>query len=91
MKLVARAAQEAGEIEVARLERGFVARFAPRFACPVDTLRSPQKKGLRATGKDALERHLAMQQAELLQPDAHGDRRHQELFGERLGEAVRDA
>ena len=86
-KLVARAAQKAGEIEVARLERGFVAPPRRRITCSVDTLRSPQKRGLRAIGKAALKRDLAMQQPELLQPDAHGDRRNEKLLGEGLGEA----
>jgi hypothetical protein len=33
-------------------------------------------------------RHLAMEQTEFLQPDAHGDWRDEELLGQRTGDAI---
>ena len=43
-QLVAGAAQKTGEIEVARLERVSRRYAPPDLSCPVDTLRSPQKR-----------------------------------------------
>ena len=40
--------------------------------------------------KDALKRNLAMQQAELLQSDAHGNRRNHELLGKRSSKIVQN-
>jgi hypothetical protein len=87
-KVVAGAAQEAGEIEIACLERGSARLGLSWTACSVDTLRSPQKKGSRAIGQKPLKRHRAVQQPQLFEPDAHGDRRDEELLGEGLGEAL---
>ena len=89
-QFVAGAAQEAGEIEVARLERGL--RRSPLSYSPVQLTLDVllKKKGLGdQRSKDPLMRHFAEQQAELLQADAHGDRRNEETLSKRPGEAVK--
>ena len=86
-EVIARAAQEAGEIEVAGFERALLASSVViRLSSLHFTFSS--KKGSSAVGNDALVRDRAMEQPKLLQPNAHRDRRHKELLGKRAGYPV---
>jgi hypothetical protein len=48
-------------------------------------------EGLEAVGEQPLPRHDAVQQPELLEPDAHGNRRHEKTLGKRAGEVIERA
>ncbi len=84
-QFVARAAQEAGEIEVAGLERRLRSAWLSASSFVQLTLDVPLKKrASRTIGKKPLEWNHAVQKPELFEPDAHSDRRDEKLFSKRL-------